>query len=76
MQNILKQKFKWLHKVVLIQVYQEILGKPWQTMRSLAKPFSFASERRKLIVSQFRCQMLVVIPVFIHQTVQLGGKAA
>lgn len=42
---------------------------PWQNL-------CFASERRRLMVRfQFSCQMLVVIPVFTHQTVKLGGKA-
>lgn len=58
-------KTEWLHKVLLIQAYQQILG----------KILCLASERTRLIARlQFRCQMLVVILVFTHQTVKLGEK--
>lgn len=59
-------KIECLHKVLLIQAYQQILG----------KILCFASERRTLMARfQFSCQMLVVIPAFTHQTVKSGGKA-
>lgn len=57
-----RTKTEWLRKVLLIQAYQQILG----------KILCLASERRRLIARlQFRCRMLVVLPVFTHQTVKL-----
>lgn len=54
-------KIKWLPKMLLIQSYQQILG----------KILCFASERRLIVRFHFRYQILLV---FIHQTVKLRGK--
>lgn len=60
-----QRKTEWLHKVLLIQACQQILG----------KILCSASKKRKLIARlQFRCRMLMVIPVFAHQTVKVGEK--
>lgn len=59
-------KIEWLHKGLLIQPFLQIL----------TKIICFAFERKQLIAKfQFRCWMLVVIPVFTHQTIKLGRES-
>lgn len=55
-------KVEWLPKMLLIQTYQQTLG----------EILYFASERR--LIARFHLRYRMLLMVFIHQTVKLGGK--